>query len=262
MASPVTRDTRPSVQRHLEASDPARPPRGPNSPTGAAPPHAGRATRLLSGIVLCCLATPAAAETWSERAGVCDEWAGTWSVTEARPGVWTGTATQRNVGGSCVPADGRILTGAVEAVMSGDRFSAQKLHMPDGSDCSYTGTSMGIEYPARTCVRRLPVRSASPYVNSVSPRRDDEGGKARRTRRCRSFPGELSLPPRSGTCASGRGARTTSGARHPGDASATGRTGQGSRTGNHQLNEMRKSKTAHPRRRSKQRPFSTLVFTP
>src|SRR3954453_21935339 len=43
-----------------------------------------RATRLLSGIVLCCLAAPAAAETWSERAGVCDEWAGTWSVTEAR----------------------------------------------------------------------------------------------------------------------------------------------------------------------------------
>src|SRR3954454_4912817 len=71
-----------------------------------------------------------------------------------------------------------------------------------------------------------------------------------------------SLPPRSGTCASGRGARTTSGARHPGDASATGRTGQGSRTGNHQLNEMRKSKTAHPRRRSKQRPFFHLGVYP
>ena len=131
------------VQRHLEAADPARPPRGPASPTGAAPPRAGRATRLLPGIVLCCLAAPAAAETWSERAGVCDEWAGTWSVTEARPGVWTGTATQRKVGGSCAPADDRILTGAVEAVVSGDRFSARKLHMPGIGDCSYTGTIDG-----------------------------------------------------------------------------------------------------------------------
>jgi hypothetical protein len=143
MASPVTRDARRSVHRHLGASDPARPRPAPASPTGAAPPRAGRATRLLSGIVLCCLATPAVAETWSERAGVCDEWAGTWSVTEARPGVWTGTATQRKVGGSCAPADDRTLTGAAEAVVSGDRFSARKLHMPDGSDCSYTGTIDG-----------------------------------------------------------------------------------------------------------------------
>ena len=143
MASPVTRDARRSVHRHLGASDPARPRPAPASPTGAAPPRAGRATRLLSGIVLCCLATPAVAETWSERAGVCDEWAGTWSMTEAHPGVWTGTATQRKVGGSCAPADDRTLTGAAEAVVSGDRFSARKLHMPDGSDCSYTGTVDG-----------------------------------------------------------------------------------------------------------------------
>ena len=73
--------------------------------------------KVVLGTVLCCLAAPAAAETWSERAGVCDEWAGTWTVTEARPGVWTGTATQRKVGGSCAPADDRILTGAVEAVV-------------------------------------------------------------------------------------------------------------------------------------------------
>ena len=131
------------VQRHLEAADPARPRPTPAPPTDAAPPRAGRATRLLSGIVLCCLATPAVAETWSVRAGVCDELAGTWSVTEARPGVWTGTATQREVGGSCAPADDRTLTGAVKAAMSGYRFSAQKLHMPDGSDCSYTGTIDG-----------------------------------------------------------------------------------------------------------------------
>jgi|SRR5690349_12635985 len=114
MASPVTGDTRPLVNRHLEASDPARPPRGLTSSTNGALPRAGRATRLLSGIVLCCLAGPVASETWSERAGVCDEWAGAWTVTQACPGVWTGTATQRNVGGSCAPADDRILTGAVE----------------------------------------------------------------------------------------------------------------------------------------------------
>src|SRR4051794_31054153 len=137
------REARSLVHRHLEASDPARPRPAPASPTDAAPPRAGRATRLLSGIVLCCLAAPAAAETWSERAGACDEWAGTWTVTEARPGVWTGTATQRKVGGSCAPADGRILTGAVEAVVSGDRFSARKLHMPGIGDCSYTGTIDG-----------------------------------------------------------------------------------------------------------------------
>src|SRR3954467_12962178 len=179
MASPVTRDTRPSVQRHLGASDPARPPRGPTSPTGAAPPRAGRATRLLSGIVLCCLAAPATAETWSERAGVCDEWAGTWSVTEARPGVWTGTATQRKVGGSCAPADSRILTGAIEAVVSGTSFPRGSCTCPTAAIARIPAPSTGIEYPARTCVSRPPARSASPYGDSVPPRRDDEGGKAR-----------------------------------------------------------------------------------
>ena len=139
MAPPLARRARSLVHRHLGAADPARS----ASSTGTAPRHARRTARLLSGIVLCCLAAPAVAETWSERAGACDEWAGTWTVTEARPGVWTGTATQRKVGGSCAPADDRILTGAVEAVVSGDRFSARKLHMPDGSDCSYTGTIDG-----------------------------------------------------------------------------------------------------------------------
>src|SRR3954464_13686210 len=139
MAPPLARRARSLVRRHLGGADPPR-----SAPsTGTAPRRARRKARPLSRVVLCCLAAPAVAETWSERAGACDEWAGTWTVTEARPGVWSGTATQRKVGGSCAPADDRILTGAVEAVVSGDRFSARKLHMPDGSDCSYTGTIDG-----------------------------------------------------------------------------------------------------------------------
>ena len=135
MAPPLARRARSLVQRHLGVADPARP--RPRRRIRPAPRQ--KDARLLSGIVLCCLAAPAVAETWSERAGACDEWAGTWTVTEARPGVWTGTATQRKVGGSCAPADDRILTGAVEAVVSGDEFSARKLHMPGIGDCSYTG---------------------------------------------------------------------------------------------------------------------------
>jgi hypothetical protein len=82
---------------------------------------------------------PAAADTWSEREGLCGEWHGTWELAETQPGVWTGTVFQWKAGGACVPADGQILTGSVEVRMSGDKFSARKSRMPGMDNCSYSG---------------------------------------------------------------------------------------------------------------------------
>jgi hypothetical protein len=96
--------------------------------------------------ILCGLVVPAAAanDAWTIREGMCNDWVGTWRVSETSPGVFVGEIEQYQIKEPCVNAkELGHLTENVSATIVSCVFKADKTGATANDNCHYDGTLTG-----------------------------------------------------------------------------------------------------------------------
>jgi hypothetical protein len=95
----------------------------------------------LFAIITIAGASPASAEVWDMREGVCGEWRSRWNVEQTQDGFWTGSIHHVHVGGPCVQGSGERVRSDVRAVLLDETLFA--IRQIGNGYCSYYGQRKG-----------------------------------------------------------------------------------------------------------------------
>ena len=92
---------------------------------------------VLAAFALVAGMSPASAEVWFVREGLCGEWRARWNVEQDQSGLWTGSIDHVHVGGPCAQGNGSRVRSAVHATIVGETLFATR--QAGATICSYYG---------------------------------------------------------------------------------------------------------------------------
>jgi len=116
----------------------------------------------IAPIILAAMTHGANSETWSGTEGVCNDWRTQWRMTK-NGNNYSGAVTGSQVPVANCTGGGGIINGQATAVITGGRFSANRVTTPDNSTCNFNGTVTGDDITGTyTCT------NGGPYNFSLS----------------------------------------------------------------------------------------------
>src|SRR5690242_15509370 len=91
--------------------------------------------RFLISTVFLLVVSPACAEVWTVREGVCGEWQARFNVQQEQSGVWVGQVDGVQIGGPCTKPTGETMQSEVRALITGQNLFA--VRDTGGTVCTY-----------------------------------------------------------------------------------------------------------------------------